>query len=364
MGSEGGVKATVGGSGKEGAGEPFPILFTSVGRRCELVGLFGAAARRLGLEPVLVGANASPLAPALHFCDVAEIVPPVDDPTYPDVLVGLVARHGARLIVPLIDTELEIHAAARGRLEAAGAVALICPERAVAIAADKYETWRFFTRAGVPAPAAALAGAGAPDDIGFDIGLPAVVKPRSGSASKDVHVVRTVEERDMRLATVPDAMIQELAGGVELTLDVLTDLDGRLVNVVVRERIATRGGESSIGVTVARPDVWEWTERIVEALSPRGPITVQCFWDAESETLVFTEVNCRFGGGYPLADAAGADYPGLVIEMCVGRAVEPRLGQYRAGLAMSRYDRSVFFAIGDGSSCPASWASEAPPERR
>lgn len=340
----------------------FPILFTSVGRRVELVGLFRAAAERLGLAPVLIGANASPLAAALHFCDIAELVPPVTDRPYPDILIELVRRHQVRLVVPLIDTELDIHARLRPALEAEGAVALISSQDAISMTADKYETWRFFVGAGVPAPLVALPD-GAPDRSPdgpsiADVGLPAVVKPRRGSASQDVYVVRTAAERDLRLGQVADAMVQQLAPGKELTLDVLTDLGGSLINVVVRERIATRGGESTIGVTVTRPDVVERAATIVDALKPRGPITIQCFSDADTDALLFTEINPRFGGGYPLAEAAGANYPELVLKMCLGEPVAPDVGAYRAGLAMSRYDRSVFFAIGDGSACPTSFSSE------
>jgi carbamoyl-phosphate synthase large subunit len=337
------------------ASDTFCVLFTSVGRRSELVDLFRASAKRLGLDPVIVGANASPLAPALHFCDVAEIVPLVDDPAYETALLDIIRRHRARLVVPLIDTELGLHARMAEGMRSLGATPLISSPAAVAVAADKFDTWRFFSENGIPAPAAVALPA--PADAIDGVGLPAVVKPRRGSASQDVHVVGSPAERDdIALRLAGDGMVQELATGPELTLDVLCDLDGALINVVVRERIATRGGESTIGVTVARPDVWEAVGRIVSALKPAGPITIQCFSDVGR--LAFTEINARFGGGYPLAEAAGARYPELVLRMCLGESVEPRVGSYEPGVAMSRYDRSVFFAFDDGAGSPAAWTSE------
>jgi carbamoyl-phosphate synthase large subunit len=331
----------------------FTVLLTSVGRRSELVDIARASIAALGLEPYLIGANASPLAPALHFCDEAVAVPTVDDPAYPAAIESLIRDRGVRLVVPLIDTELQLHADQRERFEAAGAVSLISAPEVIRRTQDKYETYRFFRDAGIPAPAAALPGE--PADV---LGLPVVVKPRRGSSSEDVFFCTTAEERDARLSAIRDPMAQQLALGTEFTMDVLTDLDGRLVNVVVRERIKTRGGESIIGVTVARPDLWEWTARICAAMPFRGPVTIQCFDDGAG-TVLFTEINARFGGGYPLADAAGADYVGLVARMCLGEAVAPRIGTYRTGLAMSRYDRSVYFDLAEGAAASDSWTSES-----
>lgn len=333
--------------------EAYPIVLTSVGRRCELADIFRRAVERLGMSPVIVGVDNSPMAPALHFCDVTELVPPVLDPDYPAAVARIVREHGARLVVPLIDTELGVHTASRSAIEAEGAVALISSAEVIDTTFDKYRTWRFFRDAGIPAPVAAL-----PGDRATALLLPVVVKPRAGSSSKDVYVVASAEERDMRLATVPGAMAQQLALGRELTVDVLCDLDGRLLEAVVRERIATRGGESSIGVTVHHPEVWSWTARIVEALQPRGPITVQCFEDEDAGTILFTEVNARLGGGYPLADAAGADFAGRIVRMTLGERLEPSVGSYRAGLAMSRYDRSVFCPLPCGTGDPSSWSSD------
>jgi carbamoyl-phosphate synthase large subunit len=52
---------------------------------------------------------------------------------------------------------------------------------------------------------------------------------------------------------------------------------------------------------------------------------------------VLSEINARFGGGFPLALAAGGNYPALLLDMAAGRDVASRLGQWDAGLYMTRY---------------------------
>lgn len=328
----------------------FTVAFTSVGRRCELVDAFRASIRNLGLEPRLIGVDAERTAPALHFCDEAVQAPRCDAPGYGDFLEQLVVDESIDLVVPLIDTELELIAELRPRLERHGATVLISDAATVKICSDKFETYNFFASNHVPTPMTVLPAAM------NEIELPVVVKPRRGSSSVHVYRCDTERERAAALELVSDALIQERASGQELTLDVLTDLSGTLIQTVVRERRATRGGESAIGVVVDRPEVEAQAARLVGLLDARGPITIQCFEDAGR--LWFTEINCRLGGGFPLAYEAGADFPGLIVRMCRGEEIAPVTMPVKYGLATSRYDRAVFFEWTEGTSGASSRAVE------
>ena len=62
---------------------------------------------------------------------------------------------------------------------------------------------------------------------------------------------------------------------------------------------------------------------------------MQCF-RAGDDHLV-TDVNARFGGGFPLHVAAGGGYPDLVLALARGERPEPRVGSYRPGVIMVRY---------------------------
>jgi carbamoyl-phosphate synthase large subunit len=52
-------------------------------------------------------------------------------------------------------------------------------------------------------------------------------------------------------------------------------------------------------------------------------------------------VNPRFGGGFPLPTAAGSRYPELAMSLANGEVVEPRLGDFREGVVMTRYFSQV-----------------------
>ena len=72
----------------------------------------------------------------------------------------------------------------------------------------------------------------------------------------------------------------------------------------------------------------------LRALGGRGPLTVQAFLTEGEPTL--SEVNARFGGGFPLANAAGGHYPRWLVEAIAGRPPQPRVGQYERDLMMTR----------------------------
>ena len=67
-----------------------------------------------------------------------------------------------------------------------------------------------------------------------------------------------------------------------------------------------------------------------------GPCTIQCFRDGDV-ILGITDINTRFGGGFPLPLAAGGDYPALILAMAAGEEVAPRLGEYQSGVVMTRF---------------------------
>jgi hypothetical protein len=50
-----------------------------------------------------------------------------------------------------------------------------------------------------------------------------------------------------------------------------------------------------------------------------------------------TDVNLRFGGGFPVPVSAGSRYPELALALARGERPEPRLGEFREGVTMSRY---------------------------
>ena len=305
------------------------ILLSSAGRRVALTESFRHALRGRGR---VLATDADPTAPALYAADKGILVPRVDDVGYVPALLDICRTEGVSAVIPLIDTELPGLARAHDEFRRVGTQVLLAGPDSVETCFDKLQTASLFERLEIPAP-----GTASQDARPYP--LPAVVKPRRGSAGKGVNIARTAAEVDYWLAATPDALIQELLVGPEVTTDVLCDLEGRPLLAVQRERLKTRGGEVERGVTVCHPKITEYALRAAEALRPAGAINIQCFLTKRGP--LFTEINPRFGGGYPLAHAAGAAFPERIVAMLV-QGPQPSLPAPRVGVVMMRFDQAVF----------------------
>jgi carbamoyl-phosphate synthase large subunit len=112
--------------------------------------------------------------------------------------------------------------------------------------------------------------------------------------------------------------------------------------------IESKGGESIKGMTIKDAELIEFGVRVSEALRIIGPANVQCFREPDGELQV-TDVNPRFGGGFPLPTAAGSRYPELALALANGEQPEPRIGDFREGVVMTRFFSQVILAEQDGS---------------
>ncbi|MDX6642990.1 MAG: carbamoyl-phosphate synthase large subunit [Solirubrobacteraceae bacterium] len=319
------------------SGATVNVLFTSAGRRVELVRAFRRAYADLELEGEIVAVDMDPLAPALREADRAFIVPRLEDPGYVPALLACCREQRIDLVFPLIDPDVPVLAEQRAELEAVGARAMAVPPDAARITADKQETAELFGRLGVPSPAWWTPQ----DALSVDLDFPVFVKPRFGSAGEHAYSVADHAELHLRLGSVQKPIVQEQLPGPEVTSDVLCLEDGEVAAVCSRQRIEVRSGEVAKAVTVHDQRIVDRCAQVAGALEARGPITVQCLM-RDGEPL-FTEVNARFGGGAPLGFAAGMLSPDWLLAHAAGRDVElPPLGSYEVGLHMTRFDESFF----------------------
>jgi carbamoyl-phosphate synthase large subunit len=131
-------------------------------------------------------------------------------------------------------------------------------------------------------------------------------------------------------------VVQRALPGLEFSIDCLGDLDGRALGAVPRAMIQAKGGEQIKGETLDDPQLTELGAAAVEALGLAGPSTVQCFRQ-DGEILGITDINTRFGGAFPLPQAAGAGYPQMIVAIAAGERPQPRVGAHSAGVVMTRF---------------------------
>ncbi|HZR95969.1 MAG TPA: ATP-grasp domain-containing protein [Gaiellaceae bacterium] len=321
------------------------VLFTCAGQRVDIVTAF----KRAGARTLATDLNR--LAPALYHADVHAFVPRVDDPDYVATLRALVREHDISLVVPLTDLDHGVLSRAK---DALGALVLLPAPEVVDALGDKWLAHRLFVERGIGSPDTWL-----PDDLPGDAEFPLLVKARRGFGSRGIYRCEDRRELEFFLAyTTEESMVQAVCRGEEFSIDVFCDLDSRCLNAVPRTMIESKGGESIKGMTIADDDLVEVGRFVSESLRLVGPANIQCFREPDGTHRV-TDINPRFGGAFPLPTAAGSRYPELALALARGERPEPRLGEFRAGLYMTRFFGELVLSAGaDGTLEP--FAEELP----
>lgn len=318
------------------------VLFTSVGRRVELVKAFQDAYGALGIRGNIVATDIDPLAPALQLVDKKYIVPRVTAAEYISTIKKICLQEEIGRLFPLIDPDIPVLSKHIPELEAAGAMLAVVPPQASDICNDKWLTTQFFERLGLSTPQSWLPGDAHLNDSIF----PLFVKPRNGSASMHTFRANNRKELEFFLNYVPNPIVQECMTGPEITNDVICDVTGEVLGIISRKRIEVRTGEVAKGVTIFDKDISDACLRIAGELPAIGPITVQCM--LHQGIPRFTEINARLGGGIPLGIAAGANSPLWLLARAAGIAIDiPPIGSYQTGLYITRYNESFFLTESD-----------------
>ena len=311
------------------------VLVLSAGRRVELVQIFREARdRRIPHAKVFATDFRPSLSPACQIADRAFEAPKVTAQEYINYLLDLCGQQSIGMLIPTIDTELKVLALNRKRFEDRGVQIVISTPELVAACRDKRKTADIFDRLQISQPAIYPRG---------DIQFPCFCKPYDGSCSVGALPLTSPAMLTPELLANEKNMFMELIGKdySEYTIDAYYDRSSRLCCLVPRERIEVRGGEISKGAT-RKNFVYDYLDARLPLLEgARGCITVQVFANPITESIKALEINPRFGGGYPLAEAAGANYPDWLIREYLLNESVPCFDEWEPNLLMLRYDAKV-----------------------
>lgn len=311
------------------------ILILSAGTRNKVVQYFK---KELEGKGKVYATDCSTLAPALYEADEAILVPRIDAPDYLEKVLGICKEKQISGVFSLIDPELTLLAEHKEEFLAVGTTPIISPADAVAISFDKYEMYKKLTELGIPTGRCFM------DPADFDaaveageISYPVFVKPAKGSASININKVTCREEVELLCSRQNDMMIQEFMDGTEYGADVYIDLiTKKVTSIFVKEKIKMRAGETDKSVSVKDEKLFDLIKNFVETVGFCGMIDIDIF-KCGGEYYI-SEVNPRFGGGYPHAYECGVNMPAQIIRNLEGKANEERIGAYEENVYMMKYN--------------------------
>ncbi len=309
------------------------ILFTSVGRRVELMQAFRNAAEKLDIDLEIYGADISDSAPALKYCQHTVIVPRIKEQQYIPYLQKICRDEEIDALIPTIDTDLML--LAQNKNEFGNTKVVISNAEKVAVCRDKRNTADYFHSVGLKSPSPI------DDWEKYEEGYPAFIKPKDGSSSISAYKVNNKEELRYFSKQVPEYIIQPFIDGDEYTVDIFCDFDGNPIYITPRRRLAVRAGEVLKTEIIQDKRIIEEMKCLINDYKPCGQITVQLIRENETGEDYYIEINPRFGGGAPLTIKAGADSAEALIRLLLGERLEYFDGAAEDGAIYSRFDQSV-----------------------
>ncbi len=267
------------------------------------------------------------------------IIEPGAAPGFTDSLLALCREDSIDVLFSTVDIELR-HIAPRKEEFVAQGTAVASPSDAtISVCLDKFAlAERCAPLLTVPTTRLLTT-----DGKSHNWEFPVIIKPRSGAGSRGVRLIEdrlTLDELDAD----EQMIIQENLPGAEFSVDVLSDLDGRVICAVPRTRERVDSGVSIAGRTVKDPALIETATAVARAIGLTGVANVQLRYNSDGEPALL-EVNPRFPGAMPLTIAAGADMPSLLLDIVRGTPIPDRVDF--AELANVRFLEDVFVPVNE-----------------
>jgi len=311
------------------------ILILSCGTRNKVVQYFRKTFEGKG---TIVCTDCSNLAPALYEADKHYIVPRMTEQGYLDVILDICRNEQISGVLSLIDPELSLLAENKEKFAEIGTTVIGSSYELCEMSLDKMAMYKWLSSHGYRCAKSYMDKYEFSRDVESGvITYPVFVKPAKGSASIAISKVFDKETLELLFAHTDGLMIQEFLNGQEIGADVYIDmLTGEIVSIFTKKKLVMRAGETDKAVSFKDDKLFALIERFVKEAGYRGQIDIDIF-EVDGEYYI-SEVNPRFGGGYPHAYECGCNHMKLIADNLAGISNEKNIGKYDSDVYMMKYN--------------------------
>lgn len=312
------------------------ILLLSSGTRNKIVQYFKMALEGKGN---VICTDMSNLAPSIYEADKYYTVPRMTELGYLEIILEICEKEKVDGVLSLIDPELSLLAKNKDKFAAVGTKIIGSSYELCEMSLDKFEMYKWLTSHGYKCAKSYMDK----DEFFADVELgkakyPVFVKPARGSASIAISKVYDNETVELLFKNNDGLMIQEFLDGQEIGADVYIDtLSGEVVSIFTKKKLLMRAGETDKALSFKDEKLFELIKKFVLDAGYKGQIDIDIF-EVNGEYYI-SEVNPRFGGGYPHAYESGADHMKLIVNNLEGKVNESLVGEnYKVGTYMMKYN--------------------------
>lgn len=311
------------------------VLILSCGTRNKIIQYFK---RELQGKGKVIATDCSRLAPALYEADKHYIVPKIDDINYLETILSICKENNIKAVLSLIDPELSLLAKNKDAFYEIGTIPIISDYDVVETCFNKYKMFKFLTSNGFKTPRTYIDKEEFYKDLKNGIiQFPVFVKPVKGSASININKVSTIEEIEFLFNRFDNLLIQEYMIGEEYGADVYIDLiSEEPVAIFTKKKLKMRAGETDKAVSVKDEKLFGLIREFVLKIGLKGIIDIDIF--KVNGDYYISEVNPRFGGGYPHAYECGVNIPKMIVNNINDIPNISEIGSYETGIYMMKYN--------------------------
>lgn len=311
------------------------ILILSTGTRNKVIQYFKKALNDSGN---IIATDCSDLAPAVFEADKFYQVPRMTEKGYIDVILDICKKEKINGVLSLIDPELSLLSENKEKFAEIGVTVIGSEYELCERTLDKMQMYNWLKENGFNCAKTYINK----DEFFIDvekgvINYPVFVKPVKGSASIAISKVYDKETLEFLFAYNDGLIIQEFLDGQEIGADCYIDMiSGELVSVFTKKKLLMRAGETDKAVSFKDEKLFLLIEEFVKKSGFKGQIDIDIF-EIDGKYYI-SEVNPRFGGGYPHAYECGCDHMTLIKNNLEGKINAKNIGNYKDGVYMMKYN--------------------------
>lgn len=311
------------------------ILILSCGTRNKIVKYFKEVLKNKGN---VIATDCSEFAPALYEADKYYIVPRITEPRYIEIILDICKKEKISGVLSLIDPELSLLAKNDDLFKSIDVTIIGSSYGLCELSLNKWNMYHWLIENGYQCAKSYISKEAFYNDLDNNlVQFPVFVKPICGSASIAISKVNDKETLDLYFANNDGLMIQEYLRGQEIGADCYIDMISKeVVSIFTKKKLVMRAGETDKAVSFKDERLFELLKKFVRDAGFIGQIDIDVF--EIGDEYYISEVNPRFGGGYPHAYECGVNHMSLIINNLANKINDINIGNYKSGIVMMKYN--------------------------
>ena len=280
------------------------------------------------------------VAPA--FCDIFELAPMTNDEHYIDWLCAVIKEYQVDVIIPGIEADMQMWNTERERIAKSGVKLLLNNPDLIQLCSDKWLCYEKLLKAGTQlAIESRLTGTF--DELKQSFGLPYLLKPRRGFASKGIVIIDSEAEFLKNQNDLGSVLLaQPIVGNndEEYTVSAFFDNDSKLCCFMELKRKLGKEGFTEKALVVSLAGVEEAILELAKLLKPIGPTNFQ--FRVHDGRLKLLEINPRISSSTSIRTAFGYNESMMSVEYYLNDTV-PTQPKIKPGYAVRYAEDHIFY---------------------